>query len=170
MHDHDSWTAAVKPLIPRLHAHAMRLAKDPDVAADVVSGTLLRAWANRATFREGAAVAPWINTILRNVFFTMAAGSSRRAATADKWAVGVELVTEPDDEALDSQARAETVRAVVDTLSPAHHEALRLREACDLSYSEISVELEIPIGTVMSRISRGREAFATRYVETQVAL
>ncbi len=151
--------------INALYSTALRLTANPADAEDLVQETYLKALRAAAQFEEGTNLKAWLFTILHNTFL-----NTRRQA-------GRETTTdEPDD--LERLPRAEggespeqillrktldaDLKAALDSLPDAFREAVWLRDVEEFSYAEISDIVRVPIGTVMSRISRGRRLLFER--------
>lgn len=118
----------------------------------------LRAFAALDNLR-GSAAKPWLMAIVRNTTYTwMARRGNQNAPIPDEDAVARAAETSPGPEALALAAcDRERVRGALQELAPEFREALVLRELEGLSYKEIAAITGTPMGTVMSRLSRGRE-------------
>lgn len=142
-------------------------------ADDVTQEALLRAYRFFASFR-GEDARTWLLRIVRNTFYT----EWRRARTRDESAeFDEEIHSLHDDDSLPAMgradnnpesilARADEVRLLdraLEGLAVEYREVLVLREIEDLSYKQIAAALDIPIGTVMSRIARGRRLLAESF-------
>jgi RNA polymerase sigma-70 factor (ECF subfamily) len=134
--------------------------RNDEDAQDVVQESCMKALRSFHTLRGGD-VRPWFLAIVRNTCFTLL---KRRtgvigAAAAQSLDAGLEMET---DAACDPQAiairaaDAQSVRQAIDQLSAVLKEAIILREMEGLSYKEIGKIAGVPIGTVMSRLARGR--------------
>ena len=125
-------------------------------AEDVVQESFVKAFLSLEGFRGGEPRA-WLLTIVRNTALTLL--RRRRADPATTWN---ESVPEPVDRAsgpegqLLKDARQQRVRNAIDQLPEEFRETLVLRELEGLSYKEIAAVLDVPIGTVMSRLARAR--------------
>jgi RNA polymerase sigma-70 factor (ECF subfamily) len=138
-------------LIPRLRRYARALTGDRAASDDLVQDTLERAWAKLHLYRRGTDLRAWLFTVMHNVHV------NRVRATR---------VTDPLDEEMaelaqrPSQGDALAVRDLDRALArlPEEQRAVLLLVALeDMSYEEVARTLGIPIGTVMSRLSRARE-------------
>ena len=146
--------------IHRLYGMALRLTRNGADAEDLVQETYLKAFRFAARFEEGTNMRAWLFTIMTNTF-----RNRRRDAGRDPVAVDSEAVEEamaqpdgqnsPEQRLLDSALDAD-VQAALDRLPEAFRQAVWLRDVEDFTYQEIAEMVEVPIGTVMSRISRGR--------------
>ena len=148
-------------VLPHLDAafnYARWLTKSDAEAEDVVQDACLRAMRFFSSLRGDDARA-WLFAIVRNTWYTTV---SRRAGTTDS--KGIDGARdEPSDEALDpeeqllQQQTVTRVRAALEQLPAEFREVIVLRELEGLSYKEIAAVARVPIGTVMSRLARGRE-------------
>jgi len=143
--------------IPRLRRYARVLTGDANRADDLVQDTLARAWGKRRHWRAGTDLRAWLFTVMHNVFVNQRALSRRDAhnvslddeSVGDAW----QLTVRPNP-----QARAELMEVVLQLsrLPVEQREVLILAAVEELSYAEIAAVLDIPAGTVMSRLSRAR--------------
>ncbi len=134
------------------------LSRDDHDAEDIVQEAYMRAYLRFSTFRGGNGRA-WLLTIVRNCFYDLI--RRNRARNGNK-AFDEEVQTICTTSAYDPEAvllreeRAGLVRNALADLPPEHREILILREMEGLSYSEIASVIGVPLGTVMSRLSRAR--------------
>jgi RNA polymerase sigma-70 factor (ECF subfamily) len=151
-------------LLDSLYGTALRLTRDRDRAQDLVQDTYLKAFRARAGFATGTNLKAWLFTILHNTWRNRRRDEARARVEFDSDAValaaeaptGTAAVTEsPEALLLRANVGAE-LRAALDQLPEAFREAVWLRDVEELSYQEIADVMDIPVGTVMSRISRGR--------------
>ena len=156
--DLDRFNQSVLPHLDSAHNLARHLLRDGHDAEDAVQDAFVRAIRHFDGFRGGDGRA-WLLSIVRNTCLTRLRG--RRASgeivefdetihTADDAAAGPE-------EALARQAATESLREALDRLAVEFREVLVLRELEGLSYKEIAQVSGVPIGTVMSRLARGRK-------------
>ncbi|HWA36889.1 MAG TPA: sigma-70 family RNA polymerase sigma factor [Burkholderiales bacterium] len=142
-------------LIPRLRRYARALVGDRASADDLVQDTLERAWAKLHLYRRGTDLRAWLFTVMHNVHVNKV----RAARTTDS------LDEDTPELALrapqgDSLLMRDLDRAVA--LLPAEQRAVLLLVTLeDMSYEEVARTLGIPMGTVMSRLSRAREKLRT---------
>jgi RNA polymerase sigma-70 factor (ECF subfamily) len=138
--------------IPRLRRYARALAGDRYAADDLVQDTLERAWNKFHLWRPGSDLRAWLFAIMHNVFVNQM--RSRR--------LEVEQVMEdpPSPHVRASQADAIEVadlERALSRLTYEHREVLLLVAVEQMKYEEVASTLGIPVGTVMSRLSRARE-------------
>ncbi len=150
------------PLFDRLYNFAHWLTQDRQEAEDLVQETYAKALKGFPSFQQGTNFRAWIYRILRNTFLTSRTGL-RASATAplDLEGEGEALlppVKETPESILLQRSDQQLVQAALDRLPVTYREVLLLCEFEEMSYQEISVTLAIPMGTVMSRLSRARRA------------
>ena len=149
------------PHLDVLYRVALRLARDPDRAADLVQETMLRAFRAWDSFRTGTNARAWLITILRNQFISDYRRERREGVVADIETVEPFLLdrsvpaSDPEGEFF-SRIVDKTVLEAVDALASDFREVLVLSDMEGMSYAEIASTLEIPVGTVKSRLFRAR--------------
>ena len=157
------------PLLDNLYGAAIRLTRDPSEAEDLVQDSMVRAYRFWDTFKQGTNIKAWMFTILRNTFIN---GYHRRGrkrtfhndvnaqmrSLGPTVAVGNSGSQPPGpEEAVSSRVTQVRIREALDSLPPDYRLAVTLADLEGLSYKEIADVMECPIGTVMSRIYRGRK-------------
>jgi len=151
-----------------VHRMAMHLANDPDTAGDLVQETYLRAlkWADRFV-EKGGGIRPWLFTILHNVHRTRLKRESRApVAMGDFYSADAKSheagVATPawDLKSMDWEQVDERLKAAIDELRPEFRVILLLWGVEGLKYRQIAEVMEMPIGTVMSRLHRARQMLA----------
>ncbi len=151
--EENEFRRAALACIDGLHAFALSLSRDRELAEDLVQETYLRGLAARHHPPPGDNIRAWLFTILHNVW-----RNQRRRPPPRP--VEVPEVASPGpgvDVALDEAAAAERVRAAVEALDEPFRATLVLRYGEGLSYHEIASVLGCPAGTVMSRLARARQ-------------
>jgi len=144
--------------IPRLRRYARVLTGEATRADDLVQETLARAWEKRRLWAAGTDLRAWLFTIMHNVFVNQRATSRRDSLSVslddDDNGVARELSVRPNQ-----QLRVEIIEIARELarLPSEQREVLMLAAVEELRYEEIATVLSIPIGTVMSRLSRARE-------------
>jgi RNA polymerase sigma-70 factor, ECF subfamily len=147
------------PLFPSLYNHAFWLARNQAEAEDLVQETFVKAFSAFDTFETGTNFKAWIFRILRNTFLTTRAGiaTARTVFLEDHPGTLDAAAVEPSPEdnliRLGNQA---ALQLALEQLEPHLREALLLCDVEEIKYKDIALVLDVPIGTVMSRISRAR--------------
>jgi RNA polymerase sigma factor (sigma-70 family) len=155
------------PHLDDAYSLARFLTRDPTAAEDIVQEAFLRAFRGFATYRGGAPKA-WLFAIVRNCFLNWVNVNRSwgevlidESALSEPESAALTNVADADqdtpEQALVRRREAETVRAVIEKLPEPFRETLVLRELEELSYKEIAVLTDAPIGTVMSRLARARQ-------------
>jgi RNA polymerase sigma factor (sigma-70 family) len=149
------------PLFPSLYNHAFWLARNQAEAEDLVQETFTKALRAFDSFQSSTNFKAWIFRILRNTFLTSRTGiaASRTVFMEDHPdtldAAAADLSPEDYVIRLDNLA---FLHAALDRLQPPLREVLLLCDVEEIKYKDIALILDVPIGTVMSRISRARQA------------
>lgn len=155
--------------IDSLYGTALRLTRREADADDLVQDTYLKAFRSSAQFTRGTNLKAWLFTILYNTFRNMRRDSGRDPVDVDSEVVEQAAGVSPSDltpEQILTRATLDAdLQAALDALPGAFRQAVWLRDVEELSYAEMAQVLGIPIGTVMSRISRGRRALYARLAE-----
>ena len=153
------------PHLDALYTMALRLSRNPDDANDLLQETVLRAYRFFHQFESGTNCRAWMLTILFNNFRNGYRKSSREqpASSAEEFERKVEgesLRTDPagsnPEALLSGQGMEGEVETALGGLPAEFREAILLVDIEELSYQEVSGVLNVPIGTVKSRVSRGR--------------
>jgi RNA polymerase sigma-70 factor, ECF subfamily len=148
-----------------LYGTAVRLTRRQADAEDLVQDTYMKAFRSAGQFRRGTNLKAWLFTILYNTFRNMRRDQGRSPIDVDSEAVEVAAVApqELSPEQILTRATLDVdLQAALDGLPGAFRQAVWLRDVEELTYAEIASALDIPIGTVMSRISRGRRLLYER--------
>jgi len=145
-----------------LYGTALRLTRRAQNAEDLVQDTYLKAFRSAHQFEPGTNLKAWLFTILHNTYRNMRRHDGRSPVDVDSEAVDRAVDTggfnQTPEQLLTRAALDADVQAALDGLPEAFRQAVWLRDVEELSYAEIARVLDVPIGTVMSRISRGRRA------------
>jgi RNA polymerase sigma-70 factor (ECF subfamily) len=150
----DDLLSQVEPMIPALRRYARGLLKDRETADDIVQDCLERVVVNWSRRRDSNARS-WVFAILHNLAVNRIRQEARRSGT-------VPIEDMPEGTAAVAAGQEQTVfgqdvLAAVECLPPDYRSVLLLISVEDLSYAEAATVLDVPIGTVMSRLSRARE-------------
>jgi RNA polymerase sigma-70 factor, ECF subfamily len=150
--------------VPSLRAYAFSLTQSWDRTDDLVQETLIRAWGSIDRFQPGTNLGAWLFTILRNLLFSEHRKRKREVEDPDGvYAARLRTYAEQPSH-LDF---ADFQRALA-KLPPYHREALILVGAEGLSYEEAAARCGVPVGTMKSRVNRGRERLARFLGVTEV--
>jgi len=153
--------------IDSLYGAALRLTANSADAEDLVQDTYLKAIRSSSQFVPGTNLKAWLFTIQHNTFL-----NRRRRAVKEPVAVESEEIErmaaagagapETPEQLLLRETLDADLQAALDALPEAFRQAVWLRDVEEFTYAEIAAMLEVPIGTVMSRISRGRRLLYER--------
>jgi RNA polymerase sigma-70 factor, ECF subfamily len=157
----DSFEELAMPLFDQLYNFAHWLTQNREEAEDLVQETYAKALKGFSSFQLGTNFRAWMYRILRNTFLTSRTGLMTVATVPlDSEEDGPELAVEDEtpETILMKRTDSELVQNAIDDLPVHHREILLLCEVEEMSYQEIAELLSIPIGTVMSRLSRARKA------------
>jgi RNA polymerase sigma-70 factor (ECF subfamily) len=166
--DHEAFRALVERYQGRAYRLALRILRNEEAARDAVQEAFLKAYTSLARFEERSSFYTWFYRLVMNQSIDMR--RRERAAQRVAWdegrpieraalepAAGAEPSAAPDaSDSLERKEVRERVGAAIEALPPAARETLLLREVDGLSYAEIAKVLEIPRGTVMSRLHYAR--------------
>src|SRR5918999_1530216 len=163
-----------------LYTAALRMTRNPADAEDLVQETYLKAYRGFGTFQEGTNLKAWLYKILTNTFINRYRAKKRRPEESDIEDIedlylyrrlgGLEAATagrSAEDELLDWFTESE-VKDAVESLPEQFRLAVLLADIEGFSYKEIADILDIPIGTVMSRLHRGRKSLQKRLYDFAV--
>jgi RNA polymerase sigma-70 factor (ECF subfamily) len=159
----DDFSAEALQFLQPLFATAMRLTRNRADAEDLVQDTYVKAFRHSGQFKRGTNLRAWLYTILHNTWRNRRRDASRDTVDIDSEQAeqraaggsGGEHIETPERILLRSTLDAD-LQAALDSLPEAFREAVWLRDVEEFTYAEIAEMLNVPIGTVMSRISRGR--------------
>jgi RNA polymerase sigma-70 factor, ECF subfamily len=170
MADQEKFAELAMDFMPALYTAAMRMTRNPSDAEDLVQETYLKAYRAFAGFEEGTNLKAWLYRILTNTFINSYRAKKRRPEQTELDDVedvylygrlgGLEAAAagrSAEDELLDHITDSE-VKAAIEALPENFRLAVLLADVEGFSYKEIAEILDIPIGTVMSRLHRGRRA------------
>jgi RNA polymerase sigma-70 factor (ECF subfamily) len=165
-----SFEELAMPHFERLYNFACWLTQDRHEAEDLVQETYAKALKGFSSFQPGTNFRAWIYKILRNTFLTSRTGL-KATANVPLDLEGEEQVLptakETPESILLQRSDSQLVQQAMEQLPIAYREALLLCEVEEMSYQEISATLGIPIGTVMSRLSRARRALRAAVAKMQ---
>jgi RNA polymerase sigma-70 factor, ECF subfamily len=157
-----------------LYSAALRMTRNPADAEDLVQETYLKAYRAFASFEEGTNLKAWLYRILTNTFINSYRSKKRRPDETELEEVedlylyrrlgGLEAAAagrSAEDELMDMFTETE-IKTAVEELPEQFRLAVLLADVEGFSYKEIAEILDVPIGTVMSRLHRGRKALQKR--------
>ena len=150
--------------IPRLRRYARALTRDWSRADDLVQNRLMRAIAKRDLWQPGTDLRAWLFTILHNQHVNDIRRSVRESARVPVEEVGATLTVPPN--AVSALQLRDLDRAIA-TLPAEQRQAILLVGLEGLSYEKVAAILDVPVGTVRSRLSRGRDTLRKRMGTTR---
>ncbi len=142
--------------LPAMRAFAVSLARNTALADDLVQDTIVKAWSNIEKFDPDTNLRAWLFTILRNTFYSYRRKVKREVADVDGM-YAKRLATKP---AHDGRLHLRDFLSAFDQLSPEQREALVLVGASGFTYEEAAVMCGVALGTIKSRVNRGRKTLA----------
>ena len=152
MQNQEHYNEEILPCVPALSRTALRLTRGTALADDLVQETLARAWQARASFRPGTNARAWTHRILFNTYINHYRKKKReREALEELRRTRLVSVRDAHD------GFGDEVAAALQGLRPEFREAVELVDLRDLSYQDAADQLACPVGTVMSRLHRGRK-------------
>jgi RNA polymerase sigma-70 factor (ECF subfamily) len=170
MADQATFAEQAVPFMDAIYAAALRLTRNPSDAEDLVQETYLKAFRGFGGFEEGTNLRAWLYRILTNTFINTYRSKKRRPDETEFDEVedlylyrrlgGLEAASvgrSAEDELLDWFSEAE-VKDALEALPEQFRMAVLLADVEGFSYKEIAAILDVPIGTVMSRLHRGRKS------------
>jgi RNA polymerase sigma-70 factor (ECF subfamily) len=160
---------------PQLYSAAMRMTRKNADAEDLVQETYLRAYRSFHTFEDGTNLRAWLFRILTNTYINSYRSKQRRVHETDLNDVedlylyrrisGVDAASRSAEDTLMDLFTDDEVKAALEALPESFRMPVLLADVEEFSYKEIAEMLDIPIGTVMSRLHRGRKAMQKALVE-----
>ena len=150
-----------------LYGAALRLTRNEADAQDLVQDTFVKAFKARKQFKPGTNLKAWLFAILHNTLRNRWRDSGRSPVDVDSEQVDMAIAVDPaatPEEQLMREALGPELQDALDALPDAFREAVWLRDVEEFSYAEIADVLGVPMGTVMSRIARGRRMLYNRMV------
>jgi len=158
----EAFAEAALSHLDSLYGTALRLTRRPQDAEDLVQDTYLKAFRSAHQFEPGTNLKAWLFTILHNTFRNMRRHDGRNPVDVDSEAVESAADDAPGgqtpEQILTRASLDRDLQDALDALPEAFRQAVWLRDVEELAYADIARVLDVPIGTVMSRISRGRRA------------
>jgi RNA polymerase sigma factor (sigma-70 family) len=152
-----SFEDQLSALLPRLRRFAHALSRNPADADDLTQATIERALRSREQWQPGTRLDSWLYRIMRNLWIDTARSRSRLAAREAPEAEGVNVGEDPRD-AMDAAVDLKRIMQAMGRLPGEQREVVALILVEGFGYREVSEMLDLPIGTVSSRLVRGRIA------------
>lgn len=146
-------------MAPELLGRALRLSRSPATAEDLVQDTVERAIRFASHYEPGTNLRAWVHQILFSVFVTRCRRSRRERNALDVLATDPCAWTAPEGRA-EMHSLSPGVRRALATLPPCFRDAIVLVDLEEMSYKDAAARLGVPVGTVMSRLHRGRKLLA----------
>lgn len=151
--DRDAFEEIAASVVRRLYGTASLIIRDPDAASDAVQETLISAWQNLPSLRDASAFDGWLNRILVR--------SCYRAIRHRRWGRFEVQVTEIDVPVTSDEHRVDTldqIERAFRRLTPDHRAVIVMHHRLGLQMEEVATALDIPVGTVKSRLHRATAA------------
>jgi RNA polymerase sigma-70 factor (ECF subfamily) len=162
-----SFKMGLTELVPELRGRACRLSGDPTTADDIVQDTIERALKFAGQYERGTNLRAWVYQILFSVFITRYRRSRREknalrnlAFDPCAWTVPERFASPDAQVTLSPRAKAE-----LDALPETFRKVVVLVDLDEMTYREAAASLGVPVGTVMSRLHRGRKLLASQLQE-----
>jgi RNA polymerase sigma-70 factor (ECF subfamily) len=157
----EAFETLAMPQFASMYNLAHWLTQNQEEAEDLVQETYLKALKGFDSFQPGTNFRAWMYRILRNTFLTSRTGLSAKMTVAldlDEDSAELPVTSDTPESVLLAQADQQLVRDSLDQLPEVYREVILLCDMEEMSYQEIAESIGIPIGTVMSRLSRARKA------------
>jgi RNA polymerase sigma-70 factor (ECF subfamily) len=163
-----AFEAVTFPFLKSVYNRALHLTRDPDVAAELVQETYLRAFRTFANFKEGSSASAWLLTIVYSVFVSRYRKEKREPDTvalteadfvADELSGGAASLLDPRLWASDE------VHAALQRLPESSRILILMVDVDGLSYEDAAAAMQCPVGTVRSRLSRARRVLHSELIQ-----
>lgn len=171
----DQFEEQALPFMDQLYGAAMRMTRNPQDAADLVQETFVKAFASWASFTQGTNLKAWLYRILTNTYINTYRKKQREPfqGTIDDlqdWQLGgAESTTSMSSRSAEAEAidrmPASVVKDALQSLAEDFRLAVYLADVEGFAYQEIAEIMKTPIGTVMSRLHRGRKLLREQLAE-----
>ena len=167
-----AFQAEALPHLEAVYRYAYTLARDPSEAEDLTQDTFLQALRHWDQFRPGTNARAWLFTICRNLFLRQRERRAREEPTEDAaldaLASADQAFAAPSDGGralFDAPELGDVIRKELDKLPAEYREVVELSDLQDQSYADIAQVLGVPLGTVKSRLFRGRRLLQEALVD-----
>ena len=178
MADQQEFAQEAMQYAPQLYSAAVRMTRSRTDAEDLVQETYLRAYRGYANFTEGTNLRAWLFRILTNTFINSYRAKQRRVQETDlddvedlylyKRISGIDIASRSAEDTLFELFTDDEVKDALEALPESFRMPVLLADVEDFSYKEIAEMLDIPIGTVMSRLHRGRRLLKQKLAEEAI--
>ncbi|WP_319244534.1 RNA polymerase sigma factor [uncultured Propionivibrio sp.] len=143
---------AILAVLPRLRRYARALAGSREAADDLVQDTLERAWSRLSQWQPGSDLRAWLFSIMHNVRIDQMRRQAPPEASLEEDAIDLPVRATQSD-----RIEVSDLEAALAALPDEQRAVVLLVALEDMRYADVAATLDIPIGTVMSRLARGRE-------------
>lgn len=157
----DQFSANIIKLLPNLKRFAISLCRRPDLADDLLQSAVERAFRSQSSYDPGTRLEPWLFRILRNQWIDVARRNQTRGVEVDA-ETALDLPTVDGVRDIEARLMLGKTNAALQNLPEEQREVMILICLQEMTYKEAADILEIPTGTVMSRLARGRLALAEK--------
>ncbi len=178
MADRSAFAEQAMQYAPQLYSAALRMTRNAADAEDLVQDAYLRAYRSFATFEQGTNLRAWLFRILTNAYINTYRAKQRRPQETElgevedlylyKRVANLGSTARSAEDTLFEMFTDDEVKAALEELPDIFRMPVLLADVQDFSYKEIAEILDIPIGTVMSRLHRGRKAMQKKLVDFAV--
>ncbi len=175
MADRSDFTQEAMQYAPQLYSAALRMTRNKTDAEDLVQETYLRAYRGYEGFNEGTNLRAWLFRILTNTFINVYRAKQRRVQESElgdvedlylyKRISGIDVASRSAEDTLFELFTDDEVKSALEDLPESFRLPVLLADVEGFSYKEIAEILDIPIGTVMSRLHRGRKAMQKALID-----
>jgi len=166
MNDEAAWRKDLEAELPRLRAHALRLCSRECDAHDLVQETVLRALVYETSFEPGTNLRAWLAQIQKSIFVSRYRRLQRERRALER--LGDDPIAWPQRElAAPASELGSRVVAALAALPPPFRSVVELVDLGGREYLDAAAELDVPVGTVMSRLHRGRRILAERLADRE---
>lgn len=152
-----------------LNKFALKLCKNKPDAEDLVQTTIVRALSHKESFQEGTQAFSWLSRIMFNCF---ASAYKRKVRFESKYDPEPEIAKVKYESSQENKVMLNEIKAAIKELCPQHQEIIYLICANEMTYDEAAAYLNVPVGTIRSRLSRARESLMdlTSFNDTETRL
>jgi RNA polymerase sigma-70 factor (ECF subfamily) len=168
--DTGSFEELAMPLFAQMYNFAHWLTQDASEAEDLVQETCMKALKSFSSFHQGSNFRAWMYKILRNTFLTSRTGLKAATLSLDDDEAGLPepVASATPESILMAGVDHQMIHGALERLSVQFREVILLCDLEEMSYQEIAETLAVPVGTVMSRLSRARKAMRNALGDVRV--